>query len=89
MWNLTKKWETNERKNLALLIMLAWAIVFTIYAVVGLWVVSNVAVYVFWLAVAAHAQVFMILAGFTAQLVKRRISLGREGVQIDDHVGDM
>jgi hypothetical protein len=84
MWNLTKSWETNERKNLALLIMLVWAIIFTIYAIVGLWLVSSTAVYIFWLAIAAHGQVFMLLAGFTAQLVKRRISLGRDGVHIDD-----
>ena len=84
MWNLTKNWETNERKNLALWIMLVWAIIFTVYAIAGLWLIADKAVYVFWLAIAAHGQVFMILAGFTAQLVKRRISLGRDGVEIDD-----
>jgi hypothetical protein len=64
--------------------MLIWAIIFTVYAIVGLWLIADKAVYVFWLAIAAHGQVFMILGGFTAQLVKRRISLGRDGVEIDD-----
>jgi len=77
--------ETNERKNLALWIMLGGAIIFTIYAVIGLWLVSSVALYVFWLAVIAHVQIFSILAGYIAQLVKRRISVGKEGMSITDN----
>ena len=82
-----KNWlslETNERKNLALWIMLGGAIIFTVYAVIGLWLVSSVALYVFWLAVIAHVQIFSILAGYIAQLVKRRISVGKEGMSITD-----
>lgn len=81
------KWlnlETNERKNIALWIMFGGGIIFTIYAVVGLWLVSSTPLYVFWLAVIAHAQIFSIMAGYIAQLVKRRISVGREGVSITD-----
>jgi hypothetical protein len=76
--------ETNERKNIALWMMFGGALVFTAYAIVGLWLVSSFANYVFWLAVIAHVQIFSIMCGYIAQLVKRRISAGREGVSITD-----
>ena len=82
-----KNWlniETNERKNLALWIMLGGAIIFILYAVIGLWLVSSTALYVFWLAVIAHAQIFTIMTGYIAQLVKRRVSVGKEGMSISD-----
>ncbi len=82
-----KNWlnlETNERKNLALWIMFGGGIIFTLYAIVGLWLVSSTALYVFWLAVIAHAQIFTIMTGYIAQLVKRRVSVGKEGVSITD-----
>lgn len=81
------KWlslETNERKNIALWMMFGGAIIFTLYAVAGLWLVANTPQYVFWLAVIAHVQIFSIMAGYIAQLVKRRISVGKEGLSIID-----
>ena len=78
------KLETNERKNIALWMMFGGAIVFTAYTLVGLWLVSGYPNYVFWLAVIAHVQIFSIMAGYIAQLVKRRISAGRDGVSITD-----
>lgn len=76
--------ETNERKNLSLYAMFGAAVVFTIYATVGLVLLKASPTYVFYLAVAAHVQVFSIMAGFVAQLVKRRLSAGKEGVSIID-----
>ena len=76
--------ETNERKNVALWIMFGGALVFTAYAIAGLWLVSSFANYVFWLAVIAHVQIFSIMAGYIAQLVKRRITAGKDGVSITD-----
>jgi hypothetical protein len=76
--------ETNERKNIALWMMFGGALVFTGYAIAGLWLVSSYPQYVFWLAVIAHIQIFSIMAGYIAQLVKRRISAGRDGVSITD-----
>ena len=64
--------------------MFGGALVFTGYAIAGLWLVSTEANYVFWLAVMAHVQIFSIMAGYIAQLVKRRISAGRDGVTITD-----
>ena len=78
------KLETNERKNLSLWMMFGGALVFTLYAIAGLWMVHTRLDYVFWLAVLAHVQIFSIMAGFIAQLVKRRISAGKEGISITD-----
>lgn len=64
--------------------MFGGALVFTGYAIAGLWLVASSLEYVFWLAVIAHIQIFSIMAGFIAQLVKRRISAGKDGVSITD-----
>jgi hypothetical protein len=76
--------ETNERKNIALWMMFGGALVFTIYAIVGLWLVSSITSYVFWLAVIAHVQIFSIMCGYIAQLVKRRITASKDGISIED-----
>ena len=76
--------ETNERKNIALWMMFGGTLVFTAYAVVGLFLVSSIASYVFWLAVIAHFQIFSIMCGYIAQLVKRRISASKDGISIED-----
>lgn len=81
------KWlnlETNERKNLSLWMMFGGAIVFTLYAIAVLVMVKTSLEYVFWLGVIAHIQIFSIMAGFIAQLVKRRISAGKSGISITD-----
>ncbi len=76
--------ETNERKNIALWMMFGGAVIFTVYSIAGLVLVSAFPNYVFWLAVVAHIQIFSIMCGYIAQLVKRRISAGKEGVSITD-----
>jgi membrane protein YdbS with pleckstrin-like domain len=81
--------ETNERKNLSLWMMFGGALVFTVYAIVGLFLVHTQPHFVFWLAVAAHLQIFSIMCGYIAQLVKRRISAGKDGISIaDEGTGD-
>jgi uncharacterized membrane protein YjfL (UPF0719 family) len=64
--------------------MFGGALVFTTYAGVALWLVASVPQYVFWLGVAAHVQLLTIMTGFIALIVRRRISVGKEGVTIDD-----
>lgn len=76
--------ETNERKNLSLWMMFGGAVTFTIFAAIGLGLVATNLQYVFWLAVIAHVQVVTIMTGFIAQLVKRRITAGRDGITISD-----
>lgn len=81
--------ETNERKNLSLWMMFGGSLVFTVYAIVGLALLYAQPHYVFWLAIAAHVQIFSIMCGYIAQLVKRRISAGKDGISISDEgVGD-
>lgn len=76
--------ETNERKNLSLWMMFGGAIVFTIFAAIGLWLVAANLKYVFLLAVIAHIQIITIMTGFIAQLVKRRITASKDGITISD-----
>lgn len=76
--------EINQREDKALWMMFGGAIVFTLYAIVGLYLVASFPKYVFWLAVVAHIQIFSIMAGFIALLVKRKISAGKDGVSITD-----
>ena len=76
--------ETNERKNLSLLMMFGGAVVFTIFASVGLWLVAANLKYVFYLAVIAHIQIITIMTGFIAQLVKRRVSINKGGISLED-----
>jgi CDP-diglyceride synthetase len=76
--------ETNERKNLSLWMMFGGAVTFTIFAAIGLWLVSANLTYVFYLAVLAHVQIITIMTGFIAQLVKRRITAGKDGITISD-----
>jgi hypothetical protein len=76
--------ETNERKNLAMFAMFGGALVFSGYAIAGLFLLKASPAYIFYLALAAHVQIFSIMAGFVAQLVKRRLSASKDGVSIID-----
>lgn len=76
--------ETNERKNLSLWMMFGASIVFTGFAGAGLYLVAGSLKYVFYLAVLAHIQIITIMTGFIAQLVKRRVSVGKDGLSVED-----
>lgn len=76
--------ETNERKNLSLWMMFGGSVVFTILAIVGLFLVAANLKYVFFLSVIAHVQILTIMTGFIAQLVKRRITASKDGITISD-----
>lgn len=75
---------TEERKNLALLMMFGGAVIFTLYAGITLWLLAGVPQSVLWLGLVAHVQILTIMTGFIALLVRRRITVGKEGVTIDD-----
>lgn len=81
--------ETNERKNISLWMMFGGGIVFTLYAIAGLVLLTGQPHFVFWLAIAAHVQIFSIIAGFIGQLIKRKIFVGKEGLGITDAGGDL
>lgn len=76
--------ETNERKNLALWLIFGGAAVMTIYAAAVLWLVHLIPQYAFWLGIAAHVQIVLVLTALAAQLVKRRVSVGKDGFSIND-----
>lgn len=76
--------ETNERKNIALWMMFGGAMVFTIYLFVTLYLVQDDLNKVFWLAVLGHVQIFTIMTGYIALLVKRRIQVSKDGITIND-----
>lgn len=62
------------------------------FAAVGVYLTRNSPGLAFWLALAAHAQVALCLAGFMALFVKRTVKVSRDGIEIDDkdaiHDGD-
>lgn len=64
--------------------LLGGCAIMTIFAAVGVWLVSGNAEYSFYLALAAHAQIMLGLTGFTALFVKRSISLTKDGASITD-----
>ena len=72
----------------------AWAVagvmggcfIFTLFAAVGVWLVSGHPEYSFYLALAAHAQLLVGMTALGAQFVKRTIKAGRDGIEISDNV---
>lgn len=77
------------RRALAFLAIFGGCIVFTVFAAVGVWLVSGNARYSLYLALAAHAQV---LVGMTALgwAMGRRVQIkgGKDGVEVNDSEGD-
>lgn len=75
------------RRAWAFLAILGGSMVFTIFAAIGVYIVRNNAGLSFWLAIAAHAQVFL---GMTAigWAMGRRIesSVGRSGLSLNDKI---
>lgn len=77
-------WTPSGRRAAAFMALLGGSIVMTIFAAVGVWLVSGNATYTFYLALAAHAQIMLALTGFTALFVKRSIKAGKDGIEITD-----
>jgi len=77
------------RRAWAFLAILGGCMVFTVFAAVGVWLVSTMPGLSFWLALAAHAQV---LVGMTALgwAMGRRMQgeVGKDGMKINDSGGE-
>lgn len=59
--------------------------VFTVFAALGLWLVRETSGFVFWLTLAAHGHVFMVLGALGWALGRRMLSKAtRDGVEFDD-----
>lgn len=72
------------RRAAAFAALLGGCGVMTIFAAVGVYLVSKNATYSFYLAIAAHAQILLGLTAFTALFVKRTIKAGKDGIEITD-----
>ena len=72
------------RRAWAFVAVVGGAIVFTLFAGVGVWLNRNHADHSFWLALAAHGQVLIGLTCLGGLLLKRMIRLGRDGIEISD-----
>lgn len=73
------------RRAWAFAAIVGGCVVFTIFAAVGVWLVSGHAEYAFYLALAAHAQIIVGMTALAALFVKRTIKAGRDGVEISDN----
>lgn len=84
------KWLLNPdgRRALAFAALVGGAMVFTVFAAAGVWLNRNNEENSFYLALAAHAQVFAVLCAIGALLVKRTIKAGPDGIEISDHGKD-
>lgn len=72
------------RRAWAFMAVLGGCIVMTVFAAVGVYLVSGNAAYSFWLAMAAHVQILLGLGVFGAHFVKRSIRAGKDGVEVTD-----
>lgn len=80
------------RRALAFAAIVGGCAVMTVFAAVGVYLVSGNAAYSFYLALAAHFQILVGLTALGALLVKRTIKAGKDGLEITDDTirdGDM
>lgn len=73
------------RRFWAFIVILGGCFVFTSFAAVGVWLVSDNATYSLYLALAAHVQLFVGMGAFGFVLGRRpRFKGGRDGIEVDD-----
>lgn len=87
---MMENWLKNAegRRGLAFCALIGACGLMTAYASLALYLVKGVAEYVFYLGLAAHAQLFVATTGFMALFVKRTFSITRKGVTIQDQEND-
>ncbi len=73
-----------KRQAWAFAAIVGGCVIFTLFAAVGVWLVSENAQYAFYLALAAHVQILVGMTCIGALLVKRRFRVGKDGVEISD-----
>ena len=84
--NLTPIMSQDGRRAWAFAGVMGGCFIFTLFAAVGVWLVSGHPEYSFYLALAAHAQLLVGMTALGAQFVKRTIKAGRAGIEISDNV---
>lgn len=75
----------DHRRAWAFAAIMGGCVVFTLFAAVGVWLVSGNARYSFYLALAAHAQILVGMTALAAQFVKRTLKAGKDGIEISDN----
>lgn len=77
--------EADGRRFWAFLVILGGCFVFTIFAAVGVYLVSGNVKYSFYLAMAAHVQLLIGMSTFGFVLGRRlRGKVGKDGLEFDD-----
>lgn len=77
-------WTPNGRRAAAFMALLGGCVCMTAFAAVGVYLARGNANHTFYLALAAHAQLLVGLTALSALLVKRNLSVGKDGVKIED-----
>ena len=72
------------RRAWAFLALCGAAMVFTVFAAVGVYLTRNDPDKAFYLAICAHAQVFAVISGLGALFVKRSYKVSTTGLEIND-----
>lgn len=73
------------RRALSFLAIMGGAMVFSLFIWIALYLLRNHAGFVFWLAIAAHAQVFVGMTALGFAMGRRlQASISRDGVTIND-----
>lgn len=76
------------RRALAFLAILGGCIVMTVFAAVGVYIVSENKGLSFWLAIAAHVQIFLGMSAMGWAMGRRMsASVTRDGASFDDRQG--
>jgi hypothetical protein len=83
--NLPTILNPDGRRAYAFAAIMGGCVVFTLFAAIGVWLVSGNARYSFYLALAAHAQILVGMTALAAQFVKRTLKAGKDGIEISDN----
>lgn len=73
------------RRAFSFLAIVGGSMVFTVFAAVGVWLVHDQPGFAFWLALAAHAQVFTGMTALGWMMGRRMLGKAtRDGIEFDD-----
>jgi hypothetical protein len=79
----------NGRRAWAFAAIVGGCMVFTVFAAVGVYLVSSVPGLSFWLALAAHGQVFIGMGALGWAMGRRMMAkAGKDGLETDDRGAD-
>ena len=72
------------RRAWAFIALVGGAMVFTCFAAFAVYQLRNEVGFTFWFGLAAHAQVFVVLASLGGLLVKRMVKITKDGAEYED-----